>query len=132
MKNGGVGANTERQAQNGDGEEAALQPEKTGGVAKILNKRFQKADGIHAVGGLLGESHITEFAPRREGGIPRIHSTRDVVVDLMLQVSFDLESEIFVALPASKVLEPFHDSLRGRTQHPGDSADYLIPAAAFT
>src|SRR5580698_7556540 len=111
VEDGGVGADAEREAQNRDAEETRFEPEEAKRVTKILPERFQKADGVHTMGGFLGDGDVAEFTLRGEGGFSRIHAAGDVVVDLVLEVGFDLEGEITIALRTPEVFKPTHVSL---------------------
>jgi hypothetical protein len=84
MEDGGVGADAERETKNRNAEESPFEPDQAEGVAKILPEVCEKADGIHAVGVLLGEGDVAEFASRRKGGLLRTHAARDVFVDFVL------------------------------------------------
>jgi hypothetical protein len=111
VKNGGVGADAECEAQNRDAEKSWFEPDEAKRVAKVLSERFQKADGVHTVGNLLGGGNVAEFAVRCPGGFLGMHATSDVVVDFVLEMGFDFEGEVTVALRTPEVSKPTHGSL---------------------
>jgi hypothetical protein len=129
VENRGVGADSERQAQNRDDEEPAFQPEQAGGVAKILRDGFEKSDSVHTMPRFLGERDIAELPLRGPGGLLGVHAPRDILVDFVPQMRFHFQREIFVAPPSPEISEPTHASLRRWAQHTGNGADDLIPAA---
>src|ERR1700722_19263039 len=131
MEDGGVGADTERQAKNRHGEEPRLQPNQAGGVAQILSQCLKKTDGVPAMRGLFGGGDIAELAPCSKGGFPGIHPQRDIFIDFVLQVSFDFLREIPIALAPLEISKPAHNSLDSRAQHAANSIHNLVPAAAL-
>ncbi len=126
VEDGGVGADAEREAQNRYGEEARFETKEAKGVAQILPERFEKTDGVPAVGSLLSCGNIAEFAARREGGFPRMHAARDIVVDFVLEMGLDFEGEISIALRTLEVfraislLTPLRGRARGRWRRRSD------------
>jgi hypothetical protein len=103
VEDSGVSPNAEREAQNRDAEEARFEPDQTKGVAQVLSERFQKADGVHTVGNLLGGGDIAEFAVRCPGGLLWMHAAGDVVVDFVQEMGLDFEGEVPIALRTPEV-----------------------------
>src|SRR6267154_1451596 len=70
-EDGGIGADSQGQSQNGDRGEAGILAKHAGAIAQVLKKFFETARAPLISRDLLDERDIAEFAMSRTLGIPR-------------------------------------------------------------
>ena len=113
-KDGGGGADSERQRERGRGGEAFRSPEPAKGVPKILRENVDAGQGAPLADVLFDLRHAAELAPRREGSFGRVHSAGDETLLEQLQVGADFFVEfVFEAAAPERVA----DSREQRAQH---------------
>ena len=112
-EDGGVGADTEGQREQGDGGEAGCAAQTARGVAQVAAKAREPESAPHVARHLRDVGDVAELAPRGTLGVgPRL-AARDAVGDRHLEVSANLLIELLAPLGAGTPRK-LHGSASGR------------------
>ena len=108
-EDGGVGANTEGEGQDGDGGEGGILAERAQGVANVGEKALEGRPLPDFAAVVFDEGEIAEGAARGGGGFCAGHAARDEFLCFFFEVLLDLVGEIVVEAAArEEVLQPIH------------------------
>src|SRR4029434_5723477 len=102
LEDRGVGADAERERQDGDDREAGGQAQQPQAVPQIAPYAVDKADGIHLIDLLSDQRRIPQLALRRRARGGRRHAARDVLVGLHHQMRLELASALVVPSSSAK------------------------------
>src|ERR1035438_6347635 len=108
LKNGCVGADSQRQRDDSHGRESGTQARRAQAVAQILPGALQPGNGVHAVNLLSHQSGIAKLAARGRGSLGGRHAARDVVGGFGFQIRRDLARTFFVPPPPLEEPPPAH------------------------
>src|SRR5215469_8964180 len=79
-EDGGVGADAQRERQNGDGGEARTLAEHAGGIAQVLRGLVQEAPAARLAALLLERLEVTEFDSCAPRGLRAVHAGPDKII----------------------------------------------------
>src|SRR5690349_16861130 len=96
-EDGGVGADAQRQGENGDRRESWIETQQPRAIAEVLPGGFQNSDRIHVAHFFFHGSGIAESAQCGPARLLAIHSGGHIVIDLVREVGFDLSRHFLVA-----------------------------------
>src|SRR5205085_12642069 len=80
LKDRGVGADAERERQNGHDGETRIETQQPRAVLEIAPRAVDELDGVHLIDLLTDQRGVAQLAARRIARVGRAHAARDVLV----------------------------------------------------
>jgi hypothetical protein len=106
-KNGGIGADSEREAKNRQKGKAGIAAQYAESKAQILERIFDEIDAARFAAFLFDLFHSAQRPQRGVAGLFHAHSTAHVLLNLLLKMELQLVVEFLVGLaPAEDGTQP--------------------------